>query len=192
MDILNDYPLLLAAVIFLARIIDVSLGTLRTILVFKSYRILAALIGFFEVLIWLIAAGKVIQNLDSWYLAIAYAAGFATGNIVGIWLEAKLAMGSELIRAVSENREIALANRLREHDYSVIEIAGRGENDVPVEVLLVVEKRRKLPQLLRMITQIDPEAVFTISDVKRQHKRVAPASRRKSSFASWLFHVKRK
>lgn len=192
MDILNDYPLILAAVIFVARIIDVSLGTLRTILVFRSYRILAALIGFFEVLIWLIAAGKVIQNLDTWYLAVAYAGGFASGNIAGIWLESKLAMGSELVRVVSENRDIELANRLREDGYPVIELTGRGRKAVPVEVLLVVEKRRKLGRLLRQINQIDPDAVYTISDVKRHSRRTDAAPGKKQPTSPWLSHVKKK
>ena len=192
MDIMNDYPVLLAAAIFLARIIDVSMGTLRTILVFRSYRFLAALIGFFEVLIWLVAAGKVIQNLDSWYLAVSYAGGFAVGNIVGIWLESKLAMGSELVRVVSENRDILLAERLREQDYSIIEMAGQGEKCAPVEILLAVEKRRNLPKLLRLISQTDPDAVYTISDVKRQYKRTALAPKWKSPITSWLFRMKRK
>ncbi|MCA9319888.1 MAG: DUF2179 domain-containing protein, partial [Planctomycetes bacterium] len=91
MDFLHEYPALLALVIFLARIGDVSIGTLRTILVFRGRSIPAAVLGFFEVLIWITAAGQVIRNLDAWYLTIAYAGGFAMGNIVGIWLESKLA-----------------------------------------------------------------------------------------------------
>lgn len=192
MDILNDYPLLLCIAIFLARVVDVSMGTLRTILVFKSYRVLAAMIGFFEVLIWLVAAGKVIQNLDSWYLAVSYAGGFAIGNIVGIWLESKLAMGSELIRAVSENPEIRLASRLREQDFSVVEITGHGENAAPVEILLVVEQRRKLPRLLQLINHVDPDAVYTTSDIKHHHGRGISMTRKKFSLKSWLFRAKRK
>jgi uncharacterized protein YebE (UPF0316 family) len=97
MDFSQLPPWLLALAIFSARIVDVSLGTLRTIVVFRGYPIVAAVLGFFEILVWLVAAGQVFQNLGAWYLAIAYAGGFAAGNIVGMWFESKLAMGSELV-----------------------------------------------------------------------------------------------
>lgn len=71
LDFASEYPLVMVSLIFFARILDVSIGTVRTILVFRSHRIWAAVLGFFEVLIWLVAAGSVIQNLDTWYLAIA-------------------------------------------------------------------------------------------------------------------------
>jgi uncharacterized protein YebE (UPF0316 family) len=176
MDILLDQPALLGIAIFLARVLDVSLGTLRTIFVFRSYAALAALIGFVETLVWVLAASQVLQNLQDWYLAVAYAAGFATGNWVGMWLEAKLAVGSELVRAVSPNREVPLAASLREADYSVTELDGHGDDGKPVEVLLIVEKRRRLPQLLRLIDRVDPEAVYTVSDIKRS-RHTAPQRR---------------
>lgn len=169
MDFLGDNPVLLSAAVFFARVVDVTLGTVRTILVFRGYRVRAALIGFVEILIWVCAASAVLQDLSAWYVAVAYAGGFATGNYVGIWLESKLAMGMELVRAISANREIELAARLRSHGFSVTELTGNKAHGVPVEVLLVVEERKKLPELLRLIEQTDPEAIYTISDVKRHH-----------------------
>jgi len=168
MDFLQANPALLAAAIFVARIGDVSLGTLRTILVFRRYRFYAAALGFVEVLVWLSAAAQVIRNLDVWYLALAYAGGFAAGNVVGIWLEGKLAVGLELVRAVSESREVELARHLREAGYHVIELAGFVKGVIPVEVLLIVEKRRRVPELLRRIQGADPQAVCTVTDVKRE------------------------
>jgi len=161
---LND-PLWLVPAVFLARVCDVSLGTVRTILVFRGLKYLAALIGFVEILIWVLAVSQVLQHLDAWYLAVAYAAGFAAGNVVGIHLEAKLAIGSELVRAVSESREVSLAGGLRRRGYSVTVLPGEG-NEGPVEVVLVVEKRRLMPQLLRTIDELDPDAYYTITDVK--------------------------
>ncbi len=163
-----DDPWVLPFLIFFARIVDVSLGTVRTILVFRGHRLTAAFLGFFEIMIWLLAAGKAIQNLDRWYLAVAYAGGFATGNIVGIWLESKLALGTELVRAISHNLDIDLAGRLRALGHSVTELAGSDENNTPVEVLLIVERRRRVPDLLRKILEIDPGAIITISDIKRE------------------------
>jgi len=177
----NDVLLVIA--IFAARVLDVSLGTVRTIFVFRGHKYAAALIGFVEILIWLVAAREVIQNLDTWYLAVAYAAGFAAGNIVGVYLEGKLAIGQELVRAVSRDRSVDLAGELRRRGYGVVEIEGTSD-EVPVEVLLVVEKRRNVPALLRSINDTDPSAYYTITDVKptvRQHRDDGRASRRAAS-----------
>jgi uncharacterized protein YebE (UPF0316 family) len=167
MEVLADDPGLLAIAIFVARILDVSLGTLRTILVFRGLRFLSATIGFFEVLIWLAAVAHVIRNLDTWYLALAYAGGFAMGNAVGIWIESKLAMGLELVRAISRDPEVQLAHRLRDDGVQVITLNGRGDDGEAVEVLFLVERRRRVGRLLKRIQSADPEAVCTTSDVKR-------------------------
>lgn len=174
LELLDTTPWLLAIVIFLARILDVSLGTVRTILVFRGHAYIAALIGFIEVLIWVVAARQVLTDLSAWYLAVAYAAGFASGNMIGIWMEAKLAMGLELVRAVSEDLDVHLAERLRAAGYPVIRLEGRGNNAAPVEIIYVVERRRRVMRLLRCIERIDPNAFCTISDVKR-HASLAVA-----------------
>jgi len=174
MEFFDQYPLLLAPVIFLARIGDVSVGTLRMILVVRGHRMWSAALGFFEVLIWIAAAGLVFNNLSQWYLALAYAGGFAAGNVVGIWLEGKLAIGLEMVRVISRNPGVELAQRLGRRGYSVIELVGEAEDDAPVEVLLIVETRRKVPGLLQAITEEDATAFWTISDIKRQ-EAVLPA-----------------
>jgi uncharacterized protein YebE (UPF0316 family) len=167
MEYLQAHAWLLAPLIFFARIADVSLGTVRTILIVRGLKRTAAAIGFFEVCIWLLAAGQVLPHLDRWYLVIAYAGGFATGNVVGIWLEARLALGNELVRAISTEARAPLAKRLREAGHSVIEVPARGDDNESVEVLLVVEPRRRVPALLARILREDPEAVCTLSDVRR-------------------------
>jgi uncharacterized protein YebE (UPF0316 family) len=177
-DVLQATPLLLAPLIFLARVADVSLGTLRTIVVFKGHRWLAAGLGFVEITIWLHAAGQVFRNLDAWYLSAAYAGGFAVGNVVGSWLEAKLAMGLELVRVLGHDPEVHLASRLRYLGYEVTALAGVENVTQPVEVLLIVEKRRRMPQLLRTIAAIDPTAVCTTNDIKRPAQALLPRRRR--------------
>jgi uncharacterized protein YebE (UPF0316 family) len=172
---LLENPWLLALVIFLARVVDVSLGTVRTILVFRGRAMLAAGIGFVELLIWVAAAGQVLQNLDRWYLAVSYAAGFATGNIVGIWLERRLAVGHELVRAISDNPSIRLATALRDGGYSVISLPGSGAQDQSIEVLLIVERRRRVADLLDSIHTADPEAVVTLSDTRHPSRRTPNA-----------------
>jgi uncharacterized protein YebE (UPF0316 family) len=166
MEFLNANPWAMGLAIFLARVADVSVGTVRTILVFRGRRFLAAGLGFIEGLIWLGAAAQVLQNLSEWYLAFAYAAGFAAGNIAGIWLEGKLAIGAELIRIISKDTGVRVAEELRATGHSVTEFTGRGDDGLPVEVLFVVEKRRRVRSLLLQILAIDPKAVCTTSDIK--------------------------
>jgi len=151
--------------IFFARVSDVSLGTFRTIVVFRGYKLLASFIGFFEIIIWLVAAAQVLTNLDQWYLALAYASGFAVGNYVGISIENRFAIGNELIRCISFNRDV-LAEKLREKGFKVVSFDGDMGEVHPVELLLIIEKRRNIPLLIQLIKDLDPTAVYSISDVK--------------------------
>ncbi len=168
MEFFSTYPWLLAPVIFLARVADVSLGTFRTIIVFRGHRPLAAAVGFVEVLIWVAAAGQVFNNLGSWHLAVAYAGGFACGNYFGMWLESRVAIGRELVRAISFGEKGRLAQKLRDVGHQVIELSGKADNQ-PVEIVLVVEKRRKIGALLSTIRAEDPQAIYTISDIKSSY-----------------------
>jgi len=182
MDFLSDTPALLAAAVFFARVLDVSLGTVRTILVFRGYRVPAMALGFLESIIWVLAAGAVLRDLSVWYVAVAYAGGYATGNYVGMWLESKLAMGSELVRAISTSPDIELAKRLREDNFSVTELDGHDDHGRPVEVLLVVEGRRRLPRLIDVIERTDPDAIYTTSDVKTHRTAAKPGLKARRMF----------
>ena len=151
--------------IFFARVADVSLGTFRTIVVFRGHKFLASFIGFFEIIIWLVAAAQVLTNLDQWYLALAYASGFAVGNYVGIWIESRFAIGDELIRCISFNRDV-LAEKIRNKGFKVASFDGDMGEAHPVELLLIVEKRRNVPSLIQLIKELDQTAVYSVSDVK--------------------------
>src|SRR5450759_4148995 len=109
--------------IFLARICDVSIGTLRIIYVSKGKRNIAPILGFFEVLIWITAISKIMQNLDNYVNYIAYAAGFATGNYVGMILEEKLAMGIQMIRVFAHERGSELVQALNGSGYGATVVA---------------------------------------------------------------------
>tara|TARA_R110002167_G_C12508519_1_gene637031 strand:- start:331 stop:879 length:549 start_codon:yes stop_codon:yes gene_type:complete len=165
MEFLLDYPFLLVPLIFFARVADVSLGTFRTIVVFRGNKLLASFIGFFEIMIWLIAARQVLTNLDHWYLAVAYASGFAVGNYVGITIESRFAIGKELIRCISFNRDV-LADKLRETGFEVVSVDGDMGEAHPIEVLFIIEKRRNIASLISLITELDPSAVYSVSDIK--------------------------
>lgn len=169
LELIYSQPWILALVIFLARLADVSLGTVRTIVVFRGFKFLAAVIGFVEILIWVAAAGLVLNNLDDWYLAVAYAAGFAAGTYAGIWLESKLAIGDELIRAISYAQDSYLARTLREAGFDAIEMKADRGADEPLEVVLVTASRRRVAKAISLIRKADPKAIYTINDVKQAH-----------------------
>ena len=164
-ELLVEYPYLLAPLIFFARVADVSLGTFRTIVIFRGHKFLAAFIGFFEIIIWVVAASQVLTNLDHWYLAVAYAGGFAVGNFVGMWIESRFAIGNELIRCISFNRDV-LAEMLRNEGFKVVSFDGDMGEGNPVELLLIIEKRRNVPSLIQLIKELDQTAVYSVSDVK--------------------------
>ena len=164
-ELLVQYPYLLAPLIFFARVADVSLGTFRTIVIFRGNKFLASFIGFFEIIIWLVAAAQVLTNLDQWYLALAYAGGFAVGNFVGMWIEGRFAIGNELIRCISFNRDI-LAEKIRKEGFQVVSFDGNMGEEKLVELLFIIEKRRNVPSLIRLIKELDKTAVYSVSDVK--------------------------
>tara|TARA_R110001592_G_scaffold43362_1_gene140526 strand:+ start:5664 stop:6242 length:579 start_codon:yes stop_codon:yes gene_type:complete len=164
-ELLVTYPYLLAPLIFFARVADVSLGTFRTIVIFRGHKFLASFIGFFEIIIWVVAASQVLTNLDKWYLAVAYAGGFAVGNYFGMWIESRFAIGNELIRCISYNRDV-LAEKIRNKGFKVASFDGDMGEVNPVELLLIIEKRRNVPSLIRLIKELDHTAVYSVSDVK--------------------------
>ena len=120
--------------IFLLRIVDVSLATLRMLLAVRGIKMVAPIIGFFEVLVWVVAVGTVIQHLDSPLHLVGYAGGFATGTFVGLLIEERMALGMASIRIVSRFGGVELAEALREQGYGVTEFSGQGKEG-QVEVL---------------------------------------------------------
>ena len=187
MELLVEYPYLLVPLIFFARVADVSLGTFRTIVIFRGHKFLASFIGFFEIIIWLVAAAQVLTNLDQWYLALAYASGFAVGNYVGISIESRFAIGNELIRCISFNRDV-LAGKLRKEGFKVVSFDGDMGEAYPVELLLIIEKRRNVSSLIRLIKELDQTAVYSVSDVKSVYEGPDLLPRRSfTGSASMLF-----
>ncbi|MFC1522356.1 DUF2179 domain-containing protein [Elusimicrobiota bacterium] len=155
-------------VIFLLRIIDVSMGTVRTMLTMRNAKTIVPVIAFFEVLIWIFAVGNAIKNLNSPWHLIGYAGGFAAGNVVGMWIEGKLAYGFVTAHIISKTGKQAIAQGLRERGYGVTEFRGRGWGG-RVQILLSVIKRRDVRELIRVAKGIDPKVFVTIEEA--QHVR---------------------
>ena len=155
----------LPALIFCARIVDVSMGTVRVILISRGIRLVAACIGFFEVLIWLVAIVQIMQRLSNPICYLAYAAGFATGTYVGMLVEARLRIGKAVIRTITNKEAQGLIERLREMHCGVTALAAEGAVG-PVKVIFSVIERRDQEKVIAIIKEFDPCAFYTIGDVK--------------------------
>ncbi len=153
------------ALIFFARIGDVTLGTLRTMSIIHGRRWTAWMLGLVEVLIWVFAVSAVVNQVTEkpWY-ALAYALGFASGNFVGITVESWLAHGDQVIRIFTRKGE-ATASRIRAHGHRVTEIDGRGR-DGPVAVLFIKCKRREAREVCAIARQMDADCFYIIDDVR--------------------------
>jgi uncharacterized protein YebE (UPF0316 family) len=192
---LTDSPVftwvILPLLIFFARIMDVSIGTLRLIFVSKGYKFYAPLLGFFEVVIWLMAIGQIMQHLDNFLCYIAYGLGFATGNYLGILLEEKMSLGTVLIRVVPKMDTTNLINHLREHSFgaSLVDIEGMTGK---LKMIFTIVKRKDLQEVLEIIQTHNPQAFVTIEDVKTAKEGFFRMSRKKMFSPSALFNDIRK
>ncbi len=156
---------LLPLLIFLARVVDVSVGTIRVILLNRGMRMTAPLLGFFEVLIWLLAIGQIMKNLSNPICYLAYAAGFATGNYVGLLLEVKLAMGLAMVRVMVSGDSSHLRRFVTKAGYRATLLRAEGSRG-PVDIVFTVVRRRHLRRLLDLVHRLHPQAFYTIEDVR--------------------------
>lgn len=152
--------------IFCARIIDVSISTLRMMYTINEKREMAVTLGFFEVLIWLIAVGQALQHLSTPFAYIGYAGGFATGTYVGMFLEKKLASGIVLMRIITvKNDSRALTDYLRKKNY-LVTVLDAENNEGNVNVLFLPAKRKDLPRLQAVIRTFNPNAFYSIENLR--------------------------
>jgi uncharacterized protein YebE (UPF0316 family) len=156
---------IMPVLIFLARICDVSIGTMRIIFVSKGKRNIAPILGFFEVLIWITAISKIMANLDNYVNFIAYAAGFATGNYVGMIIEEKLAMGFLMIRIFAHEKGNELVQSLNSRGFGATVVNAHGAR-ANIQLIYSIVNRNELANVLNIITDLNPKSFYTIEDVK--------------------------
>ncbi len=187
--ILYGIPLLIA----LARITDVSIGTLRIIFVAKGLRLWAPILGFFEVSIWLGAISQVMENLTNVTNFFAYAIGFSLGNYLGMYIESRLAIGMVVVRIITKNDSFSLVEALRLMRYSVTVADAQG-NSGDVKIIFTVIKRSDIKMVQSLILKYNPEAVYSIEDVRHANDPDFPPieSRRASRSFGQLFRGMRK
>ncbi len=154
-----------ALLIMLMRMTDVTIGTFRTILVVQGKRYHAAIAGFFEVLIWIFAMRFIVQHMDAIVNLFAYAAGFGIGNLLGITIEEKVAIGFVQVNIISRFSPDKIAMALRRSKYGVTLLPAEGGSG-GTAVLVAIIRRRDLKNVRKIVEEIDPKCFMTV-----QHSR---------------------
>lgn len=171
----------LPALIFAARVLDVSLGTLRIIFTARGRRYLAPLLGFLEVFIWIVIVSQITRGAQNLVAYLAYAAGFAAGNYVGIWIENRLAIGTLILRAILSDegaQATNLAATLHNAGYGVTRVSGEGANG-PVQLIYTVVRRKDLAKVIDLIHQIHPRTFITVEEARSVEEGVFPPPKQK-------------
>jgi len=141
------------------------MGTFRIILISRGYIHIAPFLGFVEILIWITALGHVLNNLTGVMSYVAYAAGFATGNFVGMKLESLISIGYQSIRIITTEKITALPLTLREEGFGITTVAARGMKG-EVQLIYTTAARGKVKKLLEIVETLEPKAFVTIEDVR--------------------------
>lgn len=162
---LPSSPILIILIIFLLRVSDMSLDTIRVLFVFRGRKGLAWVLGFFQSLLFVIAITSVLANMDNFLNIIAYAAGFATGNVVGMTIENRLAVGHINMTVFSPMAGPRIADALRNAGFAATEVSGRGRNGM-VSVLHVAVLRKRVEEVEKIVLEMDQEAFVTAQDVR--------------------------
>jgi uncharacterized protein YebE (UPF0316 family) len=173
--------LVLPLFIFCARICDVSIGTIRIIMIARSRRAIAALLGFFEVIIWLIAVSQVLSHLNHIISYIAYGAGFAAGNFIGISIENRLALGMQAIQIITDENLKALSMLLRQEGFGVTNLAAKGQKG-QMDFIHIVTSRKRTNEVLALAKEFDPQAFISVTDLRSSYSGFIRD--RKSNFLS--------
>jgi uncharacterized protein YebE (UPF0316 family) len=155
-------------VIFFAKIIEVTISTIRLVYINKGEKIKGTILAFIEISIWLVVVSSVLTNIaEDPMKAFVYAAAFSLGNYIGITIESKIAVGLASIQAVvNEESGQMLADVLREQGFGVTIINGKGKNDSKKNLLFIQLKRRRINEAISIIKENTPNAYISINDIK--------------------------
>jgi uncharacterized protein YebE (UPF0316 family) len=151
--------------IFLARMTDVSLSTVRAMLVLRGFRKYAPIIGFFEALIWILAVSTLIKQIDTPLCYVAYAGGFAMGNYMGFKIDGWLGLGTVMLRVITNENPQPLMEYMRQHNWGMTVVDGHGYSG-DAYLLLSVVKRKDLKEVIASVHQFFPNAFYITEDVK--------------------------
>ncbi|UCF30480.1 MAG: hypothetical protein JSV26_10575 [bacterium] len=159
--------------IFLSRVADVTMETLRIIFVSRGMRALSALAAFFEIIVWLFALSHIIEDMGNLANYAAYAGGFAVGSFAGVSLESRIAIGHQVVRIITRKDARELVGHLKSQGYTVTVIGATGKKG-PVNMFFIVSPRRRLETLLGEINSVIPSAFYTVEDLRRVGRLSGP------------------
>ena len=166
MDILlSTQAWLSAGLIFILRVSDMTLDTLRVLFVMRGKKKIAWILGFFQSAIFVLAIGKVLTQVNNPLNILGYAAGFATGNVVGMLIEERIAIGHININIISPHRGSAIVTHLRQSGYAVTELSGRGKDGM-VSLINCSVLRKQVDAVRQLVNEIDSDAFITAEDVR--------------------------
>jgi uncharacterized protein YebE (UPF0316 family) len=182
---------LLPFLIFFARILDVSINTVRIIYVLGGRKLTSTLLGFFESFIWLMAIRQIFEHLDNWMCYVAYPAGFAAGIFVGMIIEEKIAYGKVIVRIITRKEIQPLLQYLNKKYHRYTYVKAEGPDGLENLVFTVLERER-LEHLLLTLKEILPTAFYTVEKVNRAAESGAVVEQTtRWSIASWFSSVKK-
>lgn len=163
----------LPIIVFFARVSDVTLGTLRIIFISRGKRNLAPFLGFVEVFIWITVVSQIVSHAHNLLAYLAYAAGFATGAFVGMYIEGRMAIGTQIILTIVQNNPHELVDNLHSAGYGVTCVDGQGANG-PVKLIYTVVLRKYLSDVLAIIHRTHPHAFLSIEDLRSTQEGIFP------------------
>ncbi|MDQ2657945.1 MAG: DUF5698 domain-containing protein [Bacteroidota bacterium] len=183
--------LLLPLLIFAARILDVSINTVRIIYVLGGRKVTSTLLGFFESFIWLMAIRQIFEHLDNWMCYVAYPAGFAAGIFVGMIIEEKIAYGKVIVRIITRKEINGLLDYLNKEYHRYTYVKAEGPDGVE-NLIFTVLAREKLEHLMETLREILPTAFYTVEKVNRAAESSAVVEETaRWSVTSWLRRIKK-
>ncbi len=158
---------LLALKVFLVRILDVSMGTIRMILVVKGKKLIGSIVGFIEISLWFTVVREAIStNTSSLLIVFAYAGGFSIGTLIGGILSEKFIKGSLNVQVIT-NKSKKLAKFLRDNGYAVSVIDIKGIDDTRQKDMLIMEVDKKdFKHLRELIKKMDSKAFVVVNETK--------------------------
>lgn len=157
--------IILPLLIFVSRLADVSLATLRHIFVSKGFKKVVPILGFFEVMIWLLAIRQIFNNVNNAACFIAWAGGFSAGTYLGMYIEERLALGMQIIRIITNENTDNLVEAFKKYNQGITIVDGHGAMG-PVKLIYTVVKRTNKKQIIDLIHTNTPDAFYSIEDVK--------------------------
>jgi len=163
--------IILPLLIFLSRICDVTLGTLRHVMMARGQKTIAPILGFFEVLIWIVVVSQVMKQINNFACYLSWAGGFAAGNYIGLLIEDRIALGLQIIRIITHQECTHLITKLQQANHGTTVVDAHGAKG-PVKIILTVVKRKNIDLIITIIQEHHPDAFYSIEDIRDVNKGV--------------------